>query len=422
MASSCSRLRDGRLLITCIEGQHIRGRADNDSESIINPYLIFELTSSDNNVLRRKSNVGKNQCHDVDFGNSIVSFDLADPSQFLADGDVTLTTTLQDDSEDFGVIGEASLSMMEILTSESEFMKELKVLRPNDTTTNTVVRLKFHFIPAKKGMLKLYMHDLALADLDRGLIVRASTPDGQSKSVHLNSLSTNDSMDFWVDSKNWFGDLSIVLHQESDSDTYIQLEPSIIDFGARGRGRVSTHVHFASCMESDINISSLDVHHEFLEAGQVKIELIELSNLPSDAASNVSNLRMILRSKGKVHRNEVMTGAPMINGKLLWKDDPISMPVVDEYTLLVECCEFDDVANDHEEVGMAELSLLPLFRDGSIDTTVNLKHLTEVRVCNTLFSHIIESSLTTLLSINSSEMHLMLEYCAFEQRLIHLMA
>ncbi|KAL3774462.1 hypothetical protein ACHAWO_007611 [Cyclotella atomus] len=268
--------------------------------------------------------------------------------------------------------------MMEILTSESEFMKELKVLRPNDTTTNTVVRLKFHFIPAKKGMLKLYMHDLALADLDRGLIVRASTPDGQSKSVHLNSLTTNDSMDFWVDSKNWFGDLSIVLHQESDSDTYIQLEPSIIDFGARGRGRVSTHVHFASCMESDINISSLDVHHEFFEAGQVKIELIELSNLPSDAASNVSNLRMILRSKGKVHRNEVMTGAPMINGKLLWKDDPISMPVVDEYTLLVECCEFDDVANDHEEVGMAELSLLPLFRDGSIDTTVNLKHLTEL--------------------------------------------
>jgi hypothetical protein len=166
----------------------------------------------------------------------------------------------------------------------------------------------------------------------------------------------------------------------------------------------------------------LDVHHEFFEAGQVKIELIELSNLPSDAASNVSNLRMILRSKGKVHRNEVMTGAPMINGKLLWKDDPISMPVVDEYTLLVECCEFDDVANDHEEVGVAELSLLPLFRDGSIDTTVNLKHLTEVRVCNTLFSHIIESSLTTLLSINSSEMNLMLEYCAFEQRLIHLMA
>jgi hypothetical protein len=400
-ASSSSHLRDGRLLITCIEGQHVRVRADH-SDSTINPHLIFQFKSLSGTVLSRKSDVGRNKGHDVDFGNSIVSFDLPDPSQFLVDGNVTLSVKMQDDdSEANGLIGEAFLSMMEILTSsESEFVKELKILRPNDTTTNTVVRLKFRFIQARFGMLKLHLHSLPLAGLDRGLTVRASTPDGQSKSATMKSLGANDSMDFWVDSRNWFGDLSIVLQREGGGDISIQLEPlhilqkRLINFGARERGKVSTRVHIASCMESDDKVSSLDIHHEFLEAGQVCVESIELSNLPSDAASNVSNLRMVLRFKGKAHGNEVITGAPLIDGKLLWKDNPISLPVVDEYTLLVECCEYDEVADEREEVGIAEISLLPLFRDGSIESVVDLKHFSEVSDVKQSFSELTTLTLT----------------------------
>jgi hypothetical protein len=74
-----------------------------------------------------------------------------------------------------------------------------------------------------------------------------------------------------------------------------------------------------------------------------------------------------------------MTAPPTISdSKLLWNSPLISLPVVDEYTMLIECYEYDEIANDQEEVGIGEISLLPLFRDGSIETTVNMKHLTEV--------------------------------------------
>jgi hypothetical protein len=181
-------------------------------------------------------------------------------------------------------------------------------------------------------------------------------------------MSVDDSMDFWVDSKNWFGDLTVVIHREGEEEQSISLEPlSLINFGTKGRGIDSTHVPVMSWnlnSTSTTETTNEEIHHEFLEAGQVRVESIELSNLPSDAVRSQSNLRLILRSKGKTHRNERMTAAPTISdSKLLWNwDSPLmSLPVVDEYTMLIECCEYDEIDNDQEEVGIGEISLLPLF-------------------------------------------------------------
>jgi hypothetical protein len=231
-------------------------------------------------------------------------------------------------------------------------------------------------------MLKLHMHHLGL-NADEELVVTTSTPDGQSKSAALKKMSVDDSMDFWVDSNNWFGDLTVVIHREGEEEQSISLEPlSLINFGTKGRGIVSTYVYVMSWnlnSTSTMETTNVEIHHEFLEAGQVRVESIELDNLPSDAVGSQSNLRLILRSKGKTHRNESMTAPPTISdSKLLWNSPLISLPVVDEYTMLIECYEYDEIANDQEEVGIGEISLLPLFRDGSIETTVNMKHLTEV--------------------------------------------
>ena len=135
-----------------------------------------------------------------------------------------------------------------------------------------------------------------------------------------------------------------------------------------------------------MEMSNIDLHHEFMEAAIVRIESIDISHLPQDASSSPSDLRVVLRTKGKTHHNKCMTTEASINDSKLHWTPSINLPVVDEYTLLLECCEYDDIAKDYEEVGKGEVSLLPLFRDGRIDTTIYLKHLTEVStsMCNSV--------------------------------------
>lgn len=364
-------LPPGRLIITCIQATHVRTRADNDlNEAALAPHLLFQLQNGSKS-LSIKSNPGQNQGHDVNFGHSTVSLDIDNPHQFLIEEVVLLSIKLQDDSEDVGLIGEAQLDINKILSSQYEFVEDLKVLRPGDTTTNCRVRLKFLFERARVGMLKLN-----LTDIDDSLIVQASTPD-QSKSVAIKDI--NDSIDFWVDSKNWFSDLSLVLHQEGDESKSVVLTPlPLIGFDAKDRAKVTSNVPVMVNSIESLALISLDIQHEFMEAGQVNIESIQLSNLPSDVSSSLQNLRILLTSRGKVHENKKMTDVPMIDdSKLLWKD-VVSLPVVDDYTMLLECCEYDEIAQDYEVVGVAEISLLPLFRDGRMETTVGMKHLTEV--------------------------------------------
>jgi len=384
----------GRLLIRCIEAQHVRSRVGNDSDnSSLTPYIIFQLKSKSNDPLKLKSKNGRNKGHDVDFQGDVVAFDLASPDQLLYDDDVLLSVELHDDSEDAGLIGEAQLSIIDILSSESAFDRELAVLRPGDSTTNTVLGLELLFVKARIGMLKLYTHQLVSIGIDEDLSITASTPDGQSNSTPLKDISADDSLNFWIDNNNWFGTLLVQIHRDGDKDkdqSIIQLEPlCLIDLGAKGRGEVSSRVHVSSCNIGSTNMmemSNIDLRHEFMEAAIVRIESIDISHLPQDASSSPSDLRVVLRTKGKTHHNKCMTTEASINDSKLHWTPSINLPVVDEYTLLLECCEYDDIAKDYEEVGKGEVSLLPLFRDGRIDTTIYLKHLTEVStsMCNSV--------------------------------------
>ena len=363
-------LRPGRLYITCVEALNVRSRVENYSdENSLSPYILFRMKSVDS----LRSERGTNKGHDVDFESTVVSFDLADPKQSLEGNDVLLSVQLQDDTEGIGLIGEAEQSMNKILTSvNTEFLEELKVLRPGDSTTNTVVKLKFLFIPSKIGMLKLYLHH---CDFPGAITFHTN---GQRKQSTIKNMAKNEPIDFWINKENCFGDLKMYLHHKCNDEKLLELQPlSLIDLGAQNKGKVSTRVPVQSTYVMEV--STIDFHHEFMEAGFVHFESIELRDMPSDAVSDISNVRVIIQSHGKAHRNEQMTDSATLGGsKLLWNNPSISLPVVDDYTLLVKCCEYDDITCDRDEIGMAEISLLPLFRDGSIEKTVNLKHSTEL--------------------------------------------
>jgi hypothetical protein len=68
-----------------------------------------------------------------------------------------------------------------------------------------------------------------------------------------------------------------------------------------------------------------------------------------------------------------------LNPKFFWWTNDICLHIVDKFTLTIWCCECDDLAMDQLPIGSAEISRLPLFKTGHLDTSLGLMQLTEVR-------------------------------------------
>eukprot|EP00985_Skeletonema_marinoi_P000460 scaffold176_cov95-Skeletonema_marinoi.AAC.1 len=143
------RFKPGRLFITCIDAENIRGRADNN-EDTLTPHLLF--TGIDLPI--QQSRIGKRKGYSVAFGKEVVSFDIANPEQLLVDGDISLIVQLRDGLK--GLIAQCNASITEVLlTSGVETARSLSVLTPGDTSTNSTVNLAFAFVEANPGLLKL---------------------------------------------------------------------------------------------------------------------------------------------------------------------------------------------------------------------------------------------------------------------------
>ena len=82
-----------------------------------------------------------------------------------------------------------------------------------------------------------------------------------------------------------------------------------------------------------------------------------------------------------------MTDATVQVGPNVFRwDDDIRLPIVDEFALTIGCCENDDSTMDQVPIGSAEMSLLPLYKTGHLDTSFSLMQLTEVSkmCCNSM--------------------------------------
>lgn len=357
-------LRPGRLSITCIDAKNIRGRADNAKEDV-SPYLLFRLNGTE-----RTSKTGKQRGHDVLFDKEIVAFDLPRPE------DAELVVEVRDEGSNEAV-GRATFSLEEVLTTGAEALEELEIIKPGDKSTNSVVNLKFAFVAAKTGVVKLRLDGVANMVDGKDAYAVISTPDGQSQ--RASTSAADDAVGFWMDPANWFSDLSIQLHVGDD---------------CVGGGTLP----LLSCLDGNeikyatsevpiqtygwVNDPVVTVDHWFLEAGVVRVRSVGASGLrdASVGATGLVNPRVVMTSNGKTHSTTVMTNAAVDDGSgsYNWKDD-IRLSVVDEYALTIECAEVDEVSGDRESIGSTEISLLPLFRVGRHETSVDLKHVTEVR-------------------------------------------
>ena len=351
-----NQLKPGRLSFTCTSALNIRGRIGNNSTSNESlHHLVFRLGG-----IEQFSQVGSQSGHDILFNNEVISFDLPQPNP----NDLELLIELRENAT--SVVGRATYSIANVvLTSSEEVDVTLPILKDGDVTTNSVVNLKTSFTQAKQGVIKLSPQIYNGSSKNQYAII--STADGQeSKKALLTDDKSDNAVAFYVDKSNWFSDFTIKLYSGVECIGSGKLSMLSCLGGSEAENETST-----------ISISTdnhLSVNHWFLEAGLVRVESIKATNL-----SQVhTNPRIIFNTAGKTRTTTKMTNAGLANGSAYCWNDDICLSVVDEYTLTVECCEYDEVSRDHEIIGMADVSLLPLFKTGRIKTDLNLTLVTEL--------------------------------------------
>ena len=377
-------LKPGRLSITCIDAQNIRSRADAatdarggttgaSSAEQLSVYLLFRLNGTE-----RTSRTGRARGHDALFGDEVIEFDLPSPENSELIIEVC-------DDESNASVGQAPFPISKALTSGKETLETLPVTKLGDTSTNSAVRLKFSFVRARTGVIKLALGGVEnLAEEEENaddIYATVSTPEGRTERA---SLSDPDAArGFWMGPENWFGDLTVRLHRGDACLGGGKLR-MLSCHGSEIRNSTSRLPMIPSEGEGPVRRAPIVVvvRHWFLEAGVVRVRGLRATDLrdASLGATGLTDPRVIVKSSGKARATAAMTEAAAAGaeaGSYRW-DDAIRVPVVDEHTLTLECAEVDEATGEREPIGAAELSLLPLFKTGRLEAAIDLKHVTEV--------------------------------------------
>jgi len=368
------RFKPGRLFITCIDAENIRGRADK-TEDTLTPHLLFKLPTTGTDVPIQQSRIGTIKGHSVTFGNEAVSFDIANPEQLLVDGDISLIVQLRDGLK--GLIAQCNASITEVLlTPGVETTRSLSVLTPGDTSTNSTVNLAFAFVEANPGLLKLF--DLSTfkncVENSSKRYISVSTSDGQSKTYSLADRSSLEGgFSFWVDERNWFGEIDVEIHEEGGDQFISEGEGKLVIIDClKGDDdeMISSTISMSWDRRMNAHTPSISLRHCFLAAGIVRVKCIDANGV-GDAA----HPRVVIKAAGRTHMTEKPTLAT--SSSLLW-DKELEIPVVSESSLTIEFGDFDQVTGEFESLGSSDLSLLPLYKSASIDVSVDLKHQNEL--------------------------------------------
>ena len=334
-----NQLKPGRLSITCTRALNIRGRIGNSAKSnneSLHHYLVFRLGG-----VEQFSQVGSQRGHDILFNDEVLSFDLPNPNP----NDVELTIELRQNTS--SIVGRATYSIAnDVLTSCEEVDISLPILKDGDVTTNSVVNFKTSFTQAKQGVIKLSLCQNNGSKNQYAIISTAD--DGQESKKALLTDKTDNAVAFYVDSSNWFSDFTIKLYNGAEFLGSGSLSMLSCLEGSEDENAISRVV-----LSSDHHLS---VNHWFLEAGSIRIESIKATNL----SPVHSNPHIIVKTVGKTRTTTKMTNAGLAeangNGSSYYWDDDICLSVVDEYTLIVECCEYDEVSREHEVIGTEDVS------------------------------------------------------------------
>ena len=398
-----SRLKRGRLSIKCIQAANVRRKDQTTTAAKIDAYLCIQLGDF-KKAPRLKSAVRKRSGQNPQFNGEVICFDMVDPGAFVRDNDIKLKIELWDNNAwNDDILGEVQVSAVRFLSALEPQEEWLPLTYPGDESSNSKVQVEFRFEEAKIGMAVFTLYEgknLGTSEMKLGgqmlsPYVSVSMGDNYHKrsQTQLNAgqdpYFAEEQILMWVDEENWTKPATITTWHEDvgDHDVVGKHELSLLPYMVIDPDDAKQELMPMKIMKETTHegVKALETGEvmmkcEFLVAGTLNIHIKSGRNLRETESIGRLDPYIVFKADGyAVKINKRTTVDKDGGGNPDW-DQALQMELVDQYQLQVECYDHDVLASTDELVGKANISLLPVFKKGHVDTWITLKHKNQFNV------------------------------------------
>mmetsp|Transcript_15379 Transcript_15379/g.23115 ORF Transcript_15379/g.23115 Transcript_15379/m.23115 type:complete len:1122 (-) Transcript_15379:100-3465(-) len=404
-----TKLIPGRLSVKCIEGLNIHRYGKTADKTKIDAYVRVTL-GKHRKATRKKTRVHKRSGANPQFDDEIVSFDVVDPSEIVVKHDVHLIVELWDENAwsddliayaDVSILalvqGDAPSPSLETLALRVHNPDETKEENKNDATRPTWeagdcgIRLEFRFEPAAVGMCIFTLiagRDLKNVDtvgkqdpyvkftLEEGNVRQSKTRQDGGTDPNFNG----EEVSLWVEEGAWIHDLVVqVFDEDIGTDDLIgESRLSLLPYMTIAPKNAKEEV-LGLTQKNDTNCGELLLKIKFLPAGVLRVRCVSAKNLRNTMSmtGNESTIRqdpyLVLTIEGQCCSRTKRTHVDQDGGGDPEWNETLSLSLVDQYELKLECYDHDVVSSNDELIGSTVLSLLPAFKRGLVDSWFTLK-------------------------------------------------
>ena len=318
----------------------------------------------------------------------MLRFNLMNPTDFTNDhGDIIMSLHLIESSlTDEVIIGKANFSVLRFINSK-ETWKETISIENQNAVVHLQIEAKFHhvvrgmFIITVQKATGLHCKSTSQVSVEIGGTKR-STKQVFSDENSGECIFNNEELHFSVDENNWFQNATVIMSSDKDIEDN-QDAAACDDFD------IVQYLCHDVLKTNDLTVTMLKPQStknkniqlllslKFLKAGTLNIHVIEAKNLRGD---KIIPYTLSFDSKS-LASDFIGTTKPVIctNGKVEWNEKVMMFPV-DQHLLSMKCLQCMSHSNIGEEIdviGNYEISLLPVYKNGQIDTWIDLKFKNE---------------------------------------------
>lgn len=381
-------VKAGRLRIRCVEAHNVHRRGSAPTKTKIDAFVRFTL-GRHKKAPRKKTKIYRRSNHHPVFDNEELGFDLVDPSDFVANGDIDLTLELFDQNAWADeLICSGNISILRYMVEAGGVVETISMKVPGEDRADTTFTGEFTFEPAVVGTCVFTLYEgRSLANMDsvgkQDPYVRLTLGDVKKQSKTCDDGGTDpyfeeEELVLWIDDKAWTDDLLVQVYDEDVGldDLIGQSHVPLLPYMAVPPQHAKEQV-FELFNKTDKNHrGELLMKLQFLPAGKLTIRCLSAKGLRSRDTLGRQDPYVVFTTSGECQRISERTHVDQDGGtEPSWNCD-VEMRVVDHHELWIVCYDHDAIGSD-DLIGKCKLSLLPVYKRGLIDTWVTIKEETE---------------------------------------------
>lgn len=380
-----SIVKRGRFHVKCVQGLEIRKKGQAAAKTKIDAYLRLTL-GKHKKAPRKKTTVHKRSGSNPNFQNEMVSFDVMEPMDFVTDDDIVLTVELWDENAwSHDLIASLELSILRFMHAPEAAMETLPLRFAGDDTNNSQLQLEFRFEPAMVGMAVFTLYEgRGLKNMEtigkQDPYVKLKLGDKLEKKSKTckdggqNPYFKEEQILVWVDRTSWVHNVQLHVFDEDvgNDDLIGQCDFSLLPYMTTHPDEAKEQLYELTNPNHNKSHGELLMKVQFLPAGVLTVKCIAGKNLRETDGIGRQDPYVVFGSEGQAVKVTKKTKVDTDGGTAPQWNETLTMDIVDQYTLNIECFDHDMLSKD-DLIGKTSVSLLPVFKRGMIDNWVTIK-------------------------------------------------